>query len=223
MKLFQRAKVIRVVKMLMENQLSLSYGKILATKPNNKPFLKNSDWEERIFLLCQRHGIHGIDQIKTSQIVVAQWVRLKCRYGCEHYNTNWCCPPATVTVKEAKDILREYKSALLLSGEADHPYFYRNNSKKRRTQVRFWKGTVAIERELFLLGYHKAFGLTPESCALCKNCAYPDNCLFPKEKRPSVESFSIDIFQTLKSIGEEAKVVQNLSDHFKHYSIILLE
>jgi predicted metal-binding protein len=126
-------------------------------------------------------------------------------------------------VKEAREILREYKSALLLCGEAVHPHFYQDNSKKRRTQVQFWKGTVAIERELFLLGFHKAFGLTSESCALCKKCVYPENCLFPKEKRPSVESFSIDIFQTLNRLGKEAKVAQKIEDHYNHYSIILLE
>lgn len=200
--------------MVTENQIPLSY---------DKPLLGNPALEERIFILCQRHGIQGIHLIKTSQIVVAQWVRLKCRYGCGNYNTNWCCPPATVTVKEAKEILREYKIALLLSSEADNPHFYSSISKKRRKQVQFWKSTIAIERELFLLGYHKAFGLISESCVLCKKCAYPENCLFPKEKRPSVESFSIDIFQTLHSIGKAAIVARNSSDHYKHYSIILLE
>jgi len=209
--------------MLKENCIPLSYDIPWSSSSGGNSFLGSSASDERIFALCQRHGIQGIHFIKTSQIVVAQWVRLKCRYGCDHYNTNWCCPPATVTVKEAREILREYRSALLLSGEVDHPHFYQNNSKKRRRQVQFWKGTVAIERELFLLGYHKAFGLTSESCALCKKCAYPENCLFPKEKRPSMESFSIDIFQTLRHIGKETKLAQNIGDHFKHYSIVLLE
>ena len=209
--------------MVIENRIPLSYDKPWSSLPRNEPFLRNPALEERIFTLCQRHGIERVHLIKTSQIMVAQWVRLKCRYGCDNYNTNWCCPPATVTVKEAKEILREYKSALLLCGEADHPHFYQNNSKKRRRQVQFWKGTVAIERELFLLGYHKAFGLTSESCALCKKCVYPENCLFPREKRPSVESFSIDIFKTLNRLGKEVKVAQKIEDHYNHYSIILLE
>lgn len=194
-----------------------------ATLPRQTPIFDSPFLEEKISLLCQRHGIQGIQLIKTSQIVVAQWVRLKCRYGCDQYNTNWCCPPATVTVKEARDILNEYKRALLLWGETDNPHYYRNNSKKRRRQIQFWKGTVAIERELFLLGFHKAFGLTSESCALCKKCVYPENCLFPKEKRPSVESFSIDIFQTLNRLGKKAKVAQKIEDHHSYYSIILLE
>jgi predicted metal-binding protein len=209
--------------MVTENRIPLSYDKSWSPLPRNEPFLENPTLEERIFALCQQHGIEGVHLIKTPQITVAQWVRLKCRYGCDNYNTNWCCPPATVTVKEAREILREYKSALLLCGEADDPHFYQNNSKKRRRQVQFWKGTVAIERELFLLGYHKAFGLTSESCALCKKCVYPENCLFPREKRPSVESFSIDIFQTLNRLGKEAKVAQKIEDHYNHYSIILLE
>jgi predicted metal-binding protein len=209
--------------MVAENTIPLSYDKSWSYLPRHKPFLETPALEERIFTLCQHLGIEGIHLIKTSQIIVAQWVRLKCRYGCDNYNTNWCCPPATVTVKEAKEILREYKSALLLCGEADHPHFYTNISKKRRKQVEFWKSTIAIERELFLLVYHKAFGLTSESCALCKKCAYPENCLFPKEKRPSVESFSIDIFQTLQRIGKETKIAQKIEDHYNHYSIILLE
>jgi len=209
--------------MLAENTIPLSDDKPGSYLPRYKPLLETPILEERILTLCQHHGIEGVHLIKTSQIIVAQWVRLKCRYGCDHYNTNWCCPPATVTVKEAREILREYKSALLLCGEAVHPHFYQDNSKKRRTQVQFWKGTVAIERELFLLGFHKAFGLTSESCALCKKCVYPENCLFPKEKRPSVESFSIDIFQTLNRLGKEAKVAQKIEDHYNHYSIILLE
>lgn len=209
--------------MLAENTIPLSDDKPGSYLPRYKPLLETPILEERILTLCQHHGIEGVHLINTSQIIVAQWVRLKCRYGCDHYNTNWRCIPATVTVKEAREILREYKSALLLCGEADHPHFYQDNSKKRRRQVQFWKGTVATERELFLLGHHKAFGLTSESCALCKKCVYPENCLFPKEKRPSVESFSIDIFQTLNRIGKEAKVAQKIEDHYNHYSIILLE
>ena len=209
--------------MTVENIIPFSCDKPWPPLPRYKPFVEIPALEERVFTLCHRYGIQEVHRIKTSQIVVSQWVRLKCRYGCDQYNTNWCCPPATVTVKEAKEILREYKSALLLSGDTKHPHFYQNNSKKRRRQVQFWKGTVAVERELFLLGFHKAFGLTSESCALCKKCIYPENCLFPKEKRPSVESFSIDIFQTLKQIGKETLVVQKISDNFKHYRIILLE
>ena len=209
--------------MLAQYEIPLSSDNYRASLLRQTPILDSPFLEEKISPLCQRHRIQGIQLIKTSQIMVAQWVRLKCRYGCDNYNTNWCCPPATVTVKEAKEILREYKSALLLCGEADHPHFYTNISKKRRKQVEFWKSTIAIERELFLLGYHKAFGLTSESCALCKKCAYPENCLFPKEKRPSVESFSIDIFQTLQRIGKETKIAQKIEDHYNHYSIILLE
>jgi predicted metal-binding protein len=209
--------------MLAQYEIPLSSDNYRASLLRQTPILDSPFLEEKISPLCQRHRIQGIQLIKTSQIMVAQWVRLKCRYGCDQYNTNWCCPPATVTVKEAREILKEYKRALLLGGETDNPHFYQNNSKKRRRQIQFWKGTVAIERELFLLGFHKAFGLTSESCALCKKCVYPENCLFPKEKRPSVESFSIDIFQTLNRLGKEAKVAQKIEDHYNHYSIILLE
>jgi predicted metal-binding protein len=86
-----------------------------------------------------------------------------------------------------------------------------------------WKGTVAIERHLFLSGYYKAFALVAENCALCKDCAYPDGCRFPMDRRPSVESFSIDVFQTLKNIGREFMISRDVRDQHNYYSIILLK
>ena len=69
----------------------------------------------------------------------------------------------------------------------------------------------------------KSYDLVSENCALCKDCAYPDNCLFPMERRPSVESCSIDIFQTLRNIGKPFKIAHDVTDEYHCYSIILLE
>ena len=95
--------------------------------------------------------------------------------------------------------------------------------QKRRQQVSNWKGTVALERHLFLVGYYKAFGLVSETCALCKQCAYPEPCKFPMYKRPSVESFSIDMFQTIQNIGRPVRICNDVKDEYDCYSLILLE
>ena len=101
--------------------------------------------------------------------------------------------------------------------------FYKDNRRKRRIQVNTWKGTLALERRLFLAGYYKAFGLVSESCALCKTCTYPQECKFPRDRRPSVESCSIDIFRTLGSIDKQFRISQSVASEYNCYSIILLE
>lgn len=168
-------------------------------------------------------GLTEIIPFPVDKIIIAEWVNLKCRYGCKQYNTNWCCPPATPSSDTVREILKDYSRAVLLVGSHKSPDFYRNNRRKRAMQVRCWKGTVSLERMLFLKGYYKAFSLAGEGCALCKTCSYPKECKFPQEKRPSVESFSIDVIGTLKSLGKTTAVNGDIKDEFNYYGIILVE
>ena len=178
---------------------------------------------QRLLDRGKEYGLEAIFPFGTQEILVAQWVHMKCRYGCNNYNTNWCCPPATPGPEQARAILGEYSLALLLVGNQSCQDFYLNNARKRAKQVRCWKGTVSLERLLFLEGYYKAFGLVGEACALCKECNYPGDCLFPQEKRPSVESFSIDVIGMLKNLGVSTQVAGHKTDTFRYYGIILLE
>lgn len=171
----------------------------------------------------KKYGLSAVFPFSIDKINVAEWVHLKCRYGCSNYNTNWCCPPATPNPDKVRSILSEYSKALLLVGSKSCSDFYRNNVRKRASQVRCWKGTLSLERLLFLEGYYKAFSLVGECCALCKECAFPESCRFPQEKRPSVESFSIDVIGTLKNLGTTSQVATHTQDTFNYYGIILLE
>ncbi len=171
----------------------------------------------------KQYGLESIQPFRVDSIVVAQWVNLKCRYGCSQYKSNWSCPPATPDLKEVKTILSEYSTALMLIGNQSRNDFYKDSNKNRTDQVKYWKSTVSLERLLFLKGYDKAFSLVSGACSLCKKCAYPGACRFPMEKRPTVESFYIDLIGTLKSLNIDTKVAMELSETFRYYSIILLE
>ncbi len=190
------------------------------------PFRTNN---ELPFTLLQRlreagkkYNIESVHPFATQDIVVAEWVRLKCLYGCSRYNRSWCCPPATPEPAQVRQILAEYSQALLLQGTHWLPQFYRDDSRKRTALVHCWKGTVSLERLLFLEGYHKAFSLVGDNCALCKKCVYPNNCRFPQEKRPSLESFAIDVVGTLHRLGLEPKVAKDIKEPFTYYAIILV-
>ncbi len=171
----------------------------------------------------EQYDVESIMPFRTSEFVVAQWVNLKCRYGCSQYKANWSCPPATPELAEVKSILNEYSTALLLVGNQNRNDFYKDSNRNRTDQVKYWKGTVSLERMLFLKGYDKAISLVSGACSLCKKCAYPEACRFPMEKRPTVESFYIDLVGTLKNLGIDTRVAMKTNETFKYYSIILLD
>ncbi len=182
--------------------------------------------EETLALLHEKgkqYGLESIFSFRVNNIALAQWVNLKCRYGCSQYKANWSCPPATPNLTEVRTILSEYSTALMLVGNQNRNDFYKDSNRNRTDQVKYWKGIVSLERMLFLKGYDKAISLVSGACSLCKKCAYPDACRFPQEKRPTVESFCIDLVGTLKNLGIETKVAMGLNETFKYYSIILLD
>ena len=170
----------------------------------------------------EQYGIESILPFKVENFELGEWVGLKCRYGCSQFGTNWSCPPATPELAQSRAIISEYSVALLLVGTQKCTNFYVNNTKKRSEQVRYWKGTVSLERQLFLHGYDKAFSLVAGSCALCKECTYPEACRFPTEKRPTIESLGIDVIGTLKNLGVDTKVAKDPRELFKYYAVILL-
>ncbi|MBU1696476.1 MAG: DUF2284 domain-containing protein, partial [Proteobacteria bacterium] len=107
----------------------------------------------------RQYGVETILPFRVNNIVLAQWVNLKCRYGCSQYKANWSCPPATPEIAEVKTIFSEYSTALLLVGNQNRNDFYKDSNRNRTDQVKYWKGTVSLERMLFLKGYDKAIGL----------------------------------------------------------------
>jgi predicted metal-binding protein len=170
----------------------------------------------------KQYGIETVLPFSVDDFELGEWVGLKCRYGCSQFGTNWSCPPATPDFSQARAIISEYSIALLLVGTQKCTNFYINNSKKRSEQVRYWKGTVSLERLLFLHGYDKAFSLVSGSCSLCRKCAYPEACRFPTEKRPTIESLAVDVIGTLKNLGIDTRVARDPKELFKYYAVILL-
>ncbi|MFW9974220.1 MAG: DUF2284 domain-containing protein, partial [Candidatus Thorarchaeota archaeon] len=48
--------------------------------------------------------------IDPKEIVVSQWVRMKCEFGCEDYG-NASCPPNLPSVSECQKFFHEYTDA----------------------------------------------------------------------------------------------------------------
>jgi len=213
------------------NASAMQNAKIVMFPDNGKnktPFFRDNKTvsDQLLQSLLKNNGSYGLEKIipfPIEKINVAEWVSLKCQFGCSQYNTNWCCPPTSPDLTKVRAVLQEYSQALLLIGSRQCKDFYLDNAKRRAEQVRSWKEVVGIERRLFLEGYDKAISLVSGSCALCKKCTYPEACRFPQERRPPIEAFSIDLIGTLKNLGLSTPVAQKTDDRFKYYAIILLE
>ncbi len=100
--------------------------------------------------LCEiaekKKGVIKAKIISPADVVTADWVRLKCQFGCDGFGGCLVCPPFTPTPEQMRKVLDSYKRAILI-------HF---------SEVAEIKAMVAdIEREIFLLGAGKLWVWVP--------------------------------------------------------------
>jgi predicted metal-binding protein len=153
------------------------------------------DSRTRIETVLAKHGLADYKWIDPKSIVVAQWVRMKCMFGCNEYGKNACCPPNTPAVAECRKFFDEYSSAVMLHFEktVDKPEDRKPWSKQVNTKL------LEVEHEIFLSGYQKAFLLFIDSCRLCADCAAErKDCKNQASARPGPEAMAVDVFATAR-------------------------
>ena len=151
-------------------------------------------------------GAREAKVISPSSIVVAEWVRMKCQFGCDGYGQSLTCPPYSPTAEVTQRVLASYKKALLVHGD-------------EYTDIHAL--IPALEREIFLDGYYKAFGMAAGPCQLCAKCA--KFCRHPEKTRPSMEACGIDVYSTVRANGYPIKVVSSANCKGNYYGIVLIE
>ncbi|MFH1102907.1 MAG: DUF2284 domain-containing protein [Pseudomonadota bacterium] len=58
--------------------------------------------QKQLEQLFARHGVSDFKWIDPKQIIVSQWVRMKCMFGCSEYGHNASCPPNVPSVSECE-------------------------------------------------------------------------------------------------------------------------
>lgn len=192
-------------------------------------------------LLSELKSVHeDLHLISTDIIVVGNWVRLKCKYGCENYGKHLCCPPFTPTPDETRAILSEYRNAALARFEVkpDSKLPPKLALRAMSNSVAKIQKTIAdLEKSAFLAGYYKAFGMNAMPCALCETCIIQEiqkkdqavfdldgvKCRNKQIMRPSMESLGIDVFQTVKNAGFKARVLKDSKETVELFGLILLD
>jgi predicted metal-binding protein len=166
--------------------------------------------------------------IAAQDVVVADWVRFKCRYGCKGYGKHMGCPPYGPSVEETRRMVAEYHTGILLRfdgipghlglkpeeiPEDFHPFY--------RDLILWVNNTVwQMEKHAFYDGFYKSFGFGAYPCIYCEHqhCVAEEmegvvdeslrrKCRHLDLVRPTMEGAGIDVFATAKRVGWELRTV----------------
>jgi predicted metal-binding protein len=169
--------------------------------------------------LAVRLGADGATHLAAHDIVVAEWVLMKCRYGCPDCGRRRTCPPFTPSPDQFRAVLQGYRSSLLIwveaAGRDDLP----------TTRRRLHQAIVDLERAAFLDGNHKAFGLVDGTCVWCaadQECV-PSACRHPEKVRPSLGACGVDAFATAAAAGVPLQVVRERGDAYRLLGMLLID
>lgn len=169
--------------------------------------------------LFESHGFTDYKWIDPKEIVVAQWVRVKCQFGCPNYGRKAACPPNTPSVSECERFFSEYKNAVLfhIRVQFDIPEDRFAWYKKMTLKL------SRLEQEIFLSGYEKAFFLLFGGCPLCKACKVERSlCSQPEKARPAPEAFAVDVYTTVKKFGYPIAVRTEPTQPMDRYVLLMV-
>ena len=174
---------------------------------------------EKIESILKSQGLSEYKWIDPKEIVVANWVRMKCTFGCNGYGGG-ACPPNVPSVKDCKDFFMEYEKGLILkfnitADKNEYPTDLSNEIAKK---------LLATEREIFLSGFQKTFLLGQSGCSFCNDCSNNRiDCIDKLNARPKPESFAVDVYKTARNIGYEINVIAESQAEITRIAILLIE
>ena len=179
----------------------------------------NQEQKTQIDAILNQNGYTDYQWIDPKQIVVGQWVRMKCMFGCGEYGRGGTCPPTTPSVAECERFFREYTDAIILhfEGKMDKPED--RHAWSARINAKLFK----LERAVFLAGHHRAFQLFMDSCNICKECTGSrETCEQPRMARPSPESMAVDVYKTVRRFGFEINVRTDYDQKMDRFAFLMV-
>jgi len=163
--------------------------------------------------IAKQWGATEATPISPQDVVVGEWVRLKCQFGCDGYGKRLTCPPYSPTPETTKKILAEYSHAILLRFEGDNT----DDSWKKTHDL-----VTKLERKIFLSNYYKVFGFENGPCFYCDKCNLK-SCIHAEVARPSMEASVIDVYATARNTRYKLHVVKSKEDNPVYFSLILIQ
>jgi predicted metal-binding protein len=175
--------------------------------------------KQDIEALFEKHGLRDYKWIGSKDIVVSQWVRMKCTYGCSTYGKCATCPPNTPSVSECREFFDEYDDIVVFhfALELDDP------EDRHELMPQIGAKLIELERDVFLSGYVKAFVLPADNCSLCSECvSSKEDCKQPSRARPPPEAMAVDVFSTVNAVGYPIEVLSDYGKMMNRYAFLLV-
>ncbi len=85
-------------------------------------------------------------------------------------------------------------------------------------------GLLEAERQIFLLGYEKAFLLNQTCCGICGDCkGNRMDCVDKKHSRPSPEAFAVDVYSLVRNTGMEIHVIPDSPSQISRIALLMVD
>ncbi len=169
--------------------------------------------------LFEQHGLTDYKWVNPKDIVVGQWVRMKCMYGCRHYGRAASCPPNVPSVVECRQFFDEYDTVAVFHFRKA----FENPDDRGPWAREVNRALLKLERDVFLAGHEKAFLLFMDSCRICEDCAsFREDCKDPRSARPSPEALGVDVYSTVRQYGYPIQVLTDYSQAMNRYAFLLI-
>lgn len=170
--------------------------------------------------LLKRHAFTDYRWLAPREVRVAEWVRMKCRFGCPGYGRAAACPPNTPEVDACRRFFAEYRHSLIIHFQVSEPDTKARHAWSARTN----RALVDLEHDAFLAGYSRAFALFTESCHLCDECVPQRSaCRDPTLARPSATAMAVDVFGTARSAGYALDVLTEPSAPVDYFAFLMVD
>ena len=169
--------------------------------------------------ILKAQGYTDYQWIDPQKIVVSQWVRMKCMFGCGEYGRGASCPPNTPSVAACRQFFHEYNDAVILhfQGKMEKPEDRHAWSAKINVKL------SKLEREVFLSGQERAFCLFMDSCNICQECTGDrQTCKEPRLSRPGPEAMAVDVYSTVRQFGFPINVRTDYQQAMDRYAFLMV-
>ncbi len=176
-----------------------------------------------------RAGADGAVPVAAQDVVVAEWVRLKCAYGCDAYGVRLGCPPNAPQPRDFRAVLAEYSSAALVwvdvpSGPPESASDG-GDDRDAAARRRLAEALLAMERDALLTGRTKAFAVVAGPCVWCGDepCPADGTCRHRELLRPSLAACGVDVFATAATAGLQLRVARVPDGGYRLVGLLLIE
>lgn len=165
--------------------------------------------------MLAKYGFEQFKWISGNDLVIRQWVRLKCQFTCPDYGTKAMCGPNMPSIEECERFFSEYSLVAVIHKEVQGD---------DSVVEEYNESLLELEREVFLSGHYKAMALMMGGCHHCRECTGRiETCRFKEKSRPNPEAMGVDVFTTVGNIGLPIEVLTDYQQPQNRYGFLLVK